>query len=69
MAGKCHVCKEPTEMCCSDCAIDLGASVYVCGKRECREHHDTHCPGTREDAPFDWGALAALRKIPAPGLY
>ena len=46
----CHSCGDETELCCSDCAIDLGARVYVCRKKECRDYHDTKCPGTRKNA-------------------
>lgn len=42
---QCHICGEQTSTCCSDCRIDLGASVYVCAKRDCREEHDRRCPG------------------------
>jgi hypothetical protein len=41
---KCHVCGEPTEIACADCRIDLGTSVFVCGKQECREKHEQKCP-------------------------
>ena len=43
-AGICHVCKNPTDFCCSDCAIDLGANVYVCVNEACRRAHDLKCP-------------------------
>lgn len=36
----CAVCGEETIMACSDCAIDTGESVHVCGKRECRDLHE-----------------------------
>lgn len=42
--SKCHVCQQPTDMACSDCKIDLGATVYVCGKSACTMVHDCRCP-------------------------
>lgn len=44
LARKCSVCADPTPMACSDCAIDLHTTVYVCSKSECRKAHDTVCP-------------------------
>lgn len=41
---KCSRCHEPTDLACSDCAIDLGTKVFVCGKKECRDRHDEKCP-------------------------
>ncbi len=57
----CHVCGEQTDLCCSDCAIDLAAKVYVCSKRDCRVYHDTKCPGTREK-PIDLREIGRLRE-------
>lgn len=38
----CCVCKEPTILACSDCAIDSGGktSVHVCSKAACRDEHE-----------------------------
>jgi hypothetical protein len=47
----CHVCGEQTLMACSDCRINLGATVYVCGKRKCREAHDRVCSGAKDRQP------------------
>jgi hypothetical protein len=43
--SRCHICKQVTDLCCSDCAIDLGAKVYVCWRYECRNNHEMKCPG------------------------
>jgi len=40
---RCSVCDEPTTTACLDCAIDLRVTVYVCGTRACRDHHETKC--------------------------
>ena len=40
---KCHVCGTQTNLACSDCAIDLGVTVYVCSKTECRDQHERKC--------------------------
>jgi hypothetical protein len=39
----CHVCKQQTLSACADCQINFSATVYVCGKRECREAHERKC--------------------------
>lgn len=44
MTGQCHICNEPTNLCCSDCAITLGAHVYVCNKQLCSDEHEHCCP-------------------------
>jgi hypothetical protein len=54
---RCHVCGDQTLLACSDCQINLAATVYVCGKRECRMRHDELCSGTR--APL--AGMGALR--------
>ena len=43
----CHICNKATELCCSDCRIDLGARVYVCSDTSCRDRHDAVCPGMK----------------------
>lgn len=43
----CHICGAQTLLACSDCRLNLSATVYVCGKRECREAHDRVCSGQR----------------------
>lgn len=45
----CHVCGDSTELCCSDCKIDFGASVYVCHKPECRDKHEEKCSARVRD--------------------
>lgn len=40
---RCRVCDAETELACSDCAIDLGATVYVCKKKTCRDYHEKKC--------------------------
>lgn len=40
-AGPCVVCGEDTHWACADCRIDGKGSVYVCGKRECRDKHES----------------------------
>jgi hypothetical protein len=40
MSGKCHVCGDATDLCCSDCQISLALTVYVCRKPECRDRHE-----------------------------
>ena len=42
---KCHVCSTGTWTCCSNCAVNFGAKVYVCSNRECREAHERMCWG------------------------
>ena len=44
---QCHVCHDQTLMACSDCAINFAATVYVCGKRACREAHERKCYGDK----------------------
>lgn len=39
----CHVCGDQTQFACSDCRIDLGSSVYICSKKECRDAHESKC--------------------------
>jgi hypothetical protein len=43
MKRLCHVCHEMTTLACSDCAIDLGVTVYVCKRKECRDYHESKC--------------------------
>lgn len=39
----CVVCGELTIYACSDCAIDTGKAVHVCGKVQCQTVHEkTH---------------------------
>lgn len=40
---RCHVCKANTQWACSNCQIDLGATVYVCATTECRNAHERVC--------------------------
>lgn len=40
----CHICKDNTEMACSDCMIDFGVSIRVCEKPSCRDEHERKCP-------------------------
>lgn len=42
----CHVCGDQTLFACSDCQINLKATVYVCGKIACRTTHDEVCSAT-----------------------
>lgn len=41
---RCSVCDQQTTLACSDCAIDLRATVYVCTRNECRAAHESKCP-------------------------
>lgn len=42
----CHICDAPTDLACSDCRINLRATVYVCGRGECRDEHERrYCAG------------------------
>lgn len=41
---RCSICDVETTTACSDCAIDLRATVYVCSKATCRKAHDAKCP-------------------------
>lgn len=45
---RCHVCREQTLFACSDCAINLGATVYVCAEPKCRYEHDARCSARLE---------------------
>lgn len=56
----CHVCGARTLMACSDCRINLGATVHVCGKRSCREAHDRLCSGEKQ--PRELGALGTFSR-------
>lgn len=40
----CSVCNDATLYACSDCQIDLAATVYVCPKPACRDAHEPKCP-------------------------
>jgi hypothetical protein len=40
---RCSICDQPTMQACSDCAIDLRAVVYVCGKADCIRAHEAKC--------------------------
>jgi hypothetical protein len=42
---KCHICGAVTQLACSDCAINLGVTVYVCSRTECRDKHEERCSG------------------------
>lgn len=44
---QCEGCGELTDMACSDCQIDLGATVLVCEKSSCRDRHELHIHGPR----------------------
>ena len=43
----CHVCGTQTLYACSDCQINLNATVYVCGKNECRDTHEQNLCSAR----------------------
>ena len=44
--AKCHVCDSATEFACSDCRINLHATVNVCEKPACRDEHEKfYCAG------------------------
>lgn len=54
----CSVCGQPTDLACSDCAIETGRTVHVCKRSECRDQHEKrHKPGAgnsgTEAAPPD----------------
>jgi hypothetical protein len=42
--GPCSVCGRDTVMCCSDCAIERGATVYVCPRFDCMDKHEKANP-------------------------
>lgn len=45
-AHHCHICEKPTDVACSDCAINLNATVYVCVSSTCRQTHEySYCSG------------------------
>lgn len=47
ISSPCVVCGTDTVMACSDCAIDTGKSVHVCGKPDClRQHEALHDKAT-----------------------
>lgn len=46
----CHICGEQTLLACSDCQINLAATVYVCGKVDCRREHERRCSGSPQPA-------------------
>lgn len=37
---RCSICGAPTEMACSDCAIDYGRGSPVCTSSKCRDEHE-----------------------------
>lgn len=61
----CHVCGDATNLCCSDCAINFGASVYVCSKSSCRDEHEIKCWG---DKPVPVDTPAGVGRDPRAGL-
>ncbi len=61
-AQKCHVCLESTGMGCSDCRMNFGATVYVCGGRECRDSHELKCYGDGSKRPPIY--VAHLDEVP-----
>lgn len=62
----CHVCGDQTLWSCSDCQINLSATIYVCSKRECREHHDWVCSVRAERAEAELAeAKVALKNAVA----
>jgi hypothetical protein len=46
----CSVCGKVTPYACSDCRIDTGKSVHVCGRAACREKHSEVCTGKEQEA-------------------
>ena len=38
---KCVSCGVETDYCCADCMIDKKEKVYVCGRTQCRDKHET----------------------------
>ena len=64
---RCSVCDESTTTACSDCAIDLTATVYVCSKRECQDEHARKCPHelqTKLAAAQPDGWIAVTERLP-----
>lgn len=49
---KCHVCKIQTLFACSDCQINLSATVYICGKAACRNSHVRVCSVINNNGPL-----------------
>lgn len=39
----CHICRGQTLWACSDCAIDLSATIHICASNECRNAHEEKC--------------------------
>lgn len=39
----CHICGDQTLLACSDCRINLAATVYVCQRSSCRDEHERVC--------------------------
>ena len=39
----CHICGDQTLLACADCAINFGATVYVCHKSLCHDEHEIKC--------------------------
>jgi hypothetical protein len=64
----CHVCGQQTLLACSDCRIDLAATVRVCNKQECRDAHDKVCPAVLKAAIAAWNTRPALAGPDIPEL-
>lgn len=52
-SAACVVCGDATVMACSDCAIDTGQSVHVCGNRSCRLAHEASHEATSPELAKD----------------
>lgn len=61
----CHICGGQTQLACSDCQINLAATVYVCSKGDCRRAHDRVCSGERQPAAALTPASPASAEVEA----
>jgi hypothetical protein len=66
MRGSCHICKEPTEQTCTDCKINLDATVYICQKVACMDEHEKYyCSGpNRQIRSVAEGVVEAFAMVP-----
>lgn len=76
---RCRVCGDHTFYACSNCQINLGATIYVCQRSECRNEHEKKCSGDdsmllalqqeRDDLKRQNAELAALADVLSRAIY
>ncbi len=65
----CHICGAQTLWACSDCAIDLSATIHVCPSKDCRNAHEEKCPARLRSRLFGISSVSGYSHSTACSIW